>query len=196
MQACAPRLVPTALCPPAPCGPPPSTLPPGDRQFFFLNGRPVDLPKAAKALNDTYRSLSSPAAASSKPMAVVDFRWAGQGAPAMQHSALQQRCFKATALRGEACAAHMPGVPCLAPRMLQLAGLGSSNPSAMTACRSCLRPGVPLCRLPTDSYDVNVTPDKRKVRSGSSRRRAVRPARTRVPRQQCTNDSCTPRGCC
>ena len=48
----------------------------GDRQFFFLNGRPVDLPKAVKLLNETYRSLSSPAAASSKPMAVVDFRWA------------------------------------------------------------------------------------------------------------------------
>ncbi|KAI3431618.1 hypothetical protein D9Q98_004667 [Chlorella vulgaris] len=63
----------------------------GDRQFFFLNGRPVDLPKAAKVLNDTYRSLGSPATAASKPMAVVDFR------------------------------------------------------------------------LPTDSYDVNVTPDKRKV---------------------------------
>ncbi|KAL4438704.1 hypothetical protein ABPG77_006308 [Micractinium sp. CCAP 211/92] len=63
----------------------------GDRQFFFLNGRPIDLPRATKALNETYRSLSSPAAASSKPMAVVDFR------------------------------------------------------------------------LPTDSYDVNVTPDKRKV---------------------------------
>ncbi|PSC67581.1 DNA mismatch repair PMS1 isoform X3 [Micractinium conductrix] len=63
----------------------------GDRQFFFLNGRPVDLPKAVKALNDTYRSLSSPAAAACKPIAVVDFR------------------------------------------------------------------------LPTDAYDVNVTPDKRKV---------------------------------
>lgn len=53
--------------------------PAGDRQFFFLNGRPIDLPRATKALNETYRSLSSPAAASSKPMAVVDFRWAGQG---------------------------------------------------------------------------------------------------------------------
>lgn len=48
----------------------------GDRQFFFLNGRPVDLPKAIKLLNETYRSLSSPAATTSKPMAVVDFRWA------------------------------------------------------------------------------------------------------------------------
>eukprot|EP00887_Chlorella_sp_A99_P005158 scaffold40.g5158.t1 len=46
----------------------------GDRQFFYVNGRPVDLPKAAKVLNETYRSLSSPAAATSKPMAVLDFR--------------------------------------------------------------------------------------------------------------------------
>lgn len=46
----------------------------GDRQFFYINGRPVDLPKAAKVLNETYRSLSSPAAATSKPIAVVDFR--------------------------------------------------------------------------------------------------------------------------
>ena len=53
----------------------------GDRQFFYLNGRPVDLPKATKLLNETYRSLSSPAAASSKPMAVVDFRWGWGGLP-------------------------------------------------------------------------------------------------------------------
>lgn len=53
---------------------------PGDRQFFFLNGRPVDLPKATKALNECYRALSSPAAAASKAMAVVDFRWGRGGA--------------------------------------------------------------------------------------------------------------------
>lgn len=51
--------------------------PAGDRQFFFLNGRPVDLPKATKALNECYRALSSPAAAASKAMAVVDFRCGG-----------------------------------------------------------------------------------------------------------------------
>ena len=45
-----------------------------DRQFFFLNGRPVDLPKFARVLNETYRSLSSPAAASSRPMAIVDLQ--------------------------------------------------------------------------------------------------------------------------
>ena len=68
----------------------------GDRQFFFLNGRPVDLPKAVKLLNETYRSLSSPAAASSKPMAVVDFRCAcvwggghGRGATAAAHPLTQ-----------------------------------------------------------------------------------------------------------
>jgi DNA mismatch repair protein, C-terminal domain len=27
----------------------------GDRQFFFLNGRPVELPKALRAVNDAYR---------------------------------------------------------------------------------------------------------------------------------------------
>jgi DNA mismatch repair protein PMS2 len=63
----------------------------GDRQFFFINGRPVDMPKAVKVLNESFRALSSPAAAASRPMAVLDFQ------------------------------------------------------------------------LPRDSYDVNVTPDKRKV---------------------------------
>jgi|TARA_B100000073_G_scaffold348403_1_gene366994 DNA mismatch repair protein PMS2 len=58
-----------------------------DRQFFYVNGRPVDLPKMSKALNETYRSFNP----NQVPMAVLDFR------------------------------------------------------------------------LPTDSYDVNVTPDKRKV---------------------------------
>ena len=54
----------------------PRLPPPGDRQFFYVNGRPVDLPKAVKLLNETYRSLSSPAAAASKPAAVVDIRCA------------------------------------------------------------------------------------------------------------------------
>jgi DNA mismatch repair protein PMS2 len=27
----------------------------GDRQFFFLNGRPVDMPRAVKVLNEAYR---------------------------------------------------------------------------------------------------------------------------------------------
>ncbi|GLC44959.1 hypothetical protein PLESTB_000668600 [Pleodorina starrii] len=42
------------------------------RQFIFLNGRPVDLPKAARVLNDSFKSLSSPAhAASCRPMALL-----------------------------------------------------------------------------------------------------------------------------
>ncbi|KAK9832435.1 hypothetical protein WJX74_010234 [Apatococcus lobatus] len=45
----------------------------GDRQFFFLNGRPVDMPKASKIINEMFRSLASPAAAGSRPMAVLDF---------------------------------------------------------------------------------------------------------------------------
>ncbi|KAL6758920.1 histidine kinase-like ATPase [Haematococcus lacustris] len=42
------------------------------RQFFSINGRPVDLPKAAKVLNDTYRSLTSAANAGVKPVAILD----------------------------------------------------------------------------------------------------------------------------
>ncbi|MEW5316024.1 MAG: hypothetical protein WDW38_007416 [Sanguina aurantia] len=49
------------------------------RQFFFLNGRPVDLPKAAKLLNDTYRSLSSAMNNTVKPAAVLDFGLARDG---------------------------------------------------------------------------------------------------------------------
>ncbi|KXZ41811.1 hypothetical protein GPECTOR_276g725 [Gonium pectorale] len=42
------------------------------RQFFFLNGRPVDLPKAARVLNDSFKSLSSPAhAGSHRPMGLL-----------------------------------------------------------------------------------------------------------------------------
>jgi len=58
-----------------------------DRQFYFVNGRPVDLPKVAKVVNETYRSFNP----SQAPMVVFDLQ------------------------------------------------------------------------LPTDAYDVNVTPDKRKV---------------------------------
>ena len=45
-----------------------------DRQFFYVNGRPVDLPKAGKVLNETYRTLSSAAITASRPMAVIDFQ--------------------------------------------------------------------------------------------------------------------------
>jgi hypothetical protein len=58
-----------------------------DRQFFYVNGRPVDLPRAARALNEAYHTFN----AQQTPAAVLDFR------------------------------------------------------------------------LPTDSYDVNVTPDKRRI---------------------------------
>ena len=59
----------------------------GDRQFFFVNGRPVDLPRFAKTVNELYRAFCP----GQCPMAVLDFK------------------------------------------------------------------------MPTDAYDVNVTPDKRKV---------------------------------
>ena len=59
----------------------------GDRQFFYVNGRPVDWPKMSKLLNELYRAFCP----NQFPVAVLDFR------------------------------------------------------------------------LPTDAYDVNVTPDKRKV---------------------------------
>ena len=36
--------------------------------------RPVDMPKASKAVNEAFRALSSSAAATSRPMAVLDFR--------------------------------------------------------------------------------------------------------------------------
>jgi len=29
----------------------------GDRQFFYINGRPVDLPKVSKVLNELYRTF-------------------------------------------------------------------------------------------------------------------------------------------
>ncbi|KFM24407.1 Mismatch repair endonuclease PMS2 [Auxenochlorella protothecoides] len=44
----------------------------GERQFFSLNGRPVDLPRFAKALNEAFRSLSSQASADARPSAVLD----------------------------------------------------------------------------------------------------------------------------
>ncbi|KAK2080190.1 hypothetical protein QBZ16_000043 [Prototheca wickerhamii] len=46
----------------------------GDRQFFSLNGRPVDLPRFVRALNEVYRSLGSPATADARPAAVLDLR--------------------------------------------------------------------------------------------------------------------------
>ncbi|GLI71001.1 hypothetical protein VaNZ11_016117 [Volvox africanus] len=49
------------------------------RQFFFLNGRPVDLPKASRILNDAFKSLSSPAhAAACRPMAVLAVKLAAE----------------------------------------------------------------------------------------------------------------------
>ncbi|GIL80762.1 hypothetical protein Vretifemale_9813 [Volvox reticuliferus] len=49
------------------------------RQFFFLNGRPVDLHKASRILNETFKSLSSPAhAAACRPMAVLAVKLAAE----------------------------------------------------------------------------------------------------------------------
>lgn len=41
----------------------------GDRQFLFVNGRPVEMPKVGKLLNETYRAFNS----LQYPMAVLNF---------------------------------------------------------------------------------------------------------------------------
>ncbi|KAH7316285.1 hypothetical protein KP509_21G086600 [Ceratopteris richardii] len=41
----------------------------GDRQFFYINGRPVELPKVSKMLNELYKSFNS----LQFPMAVLNF---------------------------------------------------------------------------------------------------------------------------
>ncbi|GLJ47147.1 hypothetical protein SUGI_0995380 [Cryptomeria japonica] len=41
----------------------------GDRQFFYVNGRPVDMPKVTKLLNELYKSYNS----QQYPMAVLNF---------------------------------------------------------------------------------------------------------------------------
>jgi len=48
----------------------------GDRQFFYVNGRPVDLPKFSKTMNELYRAFASTTsgAANQCPFAVLDFR--------------------------------------------------------------------------------------------------------------------------
>lgn len=40
-----------------------------DRQFFFINGRPVDMPRAAKVLNELYRSFNL----RQFPIAIINF---------------------------------------------------------------------------------------------------------------------------
>eukprot|EP01018_Ginkgo_biloba_P035176 Gb_20030 [translate_table: standard] len=41
----------------------------GDRQFFYVNGRPVDMPKVSKLLNELYKSYNS----QQYPMAILNF---------------------------------------------------------------------------------------------------------------------------
>lgn len=41
----------------------------GDRQFFFVNGRPVDMPKVTKLVNELYRSANS----QQHPVAILNF---------------------------------------------------------------------------------------------------------------------------
>ena len=45
----------------------------GDRQFFYINGRPVDMPRAARHLNEAYKLLTSPAAAVARPFAILNW---------------------------------------------------------------------------------------------------------------------------
>ncbi|KAG2651966.1 DNA mismatch repair protein PMS1-like [Panicum virgatum] len=42
----------------------------GDRQFFYVNGRPIDMPKITKLVNELYRSTN----AKKYPVAILDFR--------------------------------------------------------------------------------------------------------------------------
>ncbi|KAJ1279757.1 hypothetical protein BS78_04G179800 [Paspalum vaginatum] len=42
----------------------------GDRQFFYVNGRPVDMPKVTKLVNELYKSSN----AKQYPVAILDFR--------------------------------------------------------------------------------------------------------------------------
>ncbi|DBA85494.1 TPA: hypothetical protein ACH3X2_000440 [Trebouxia sp. C0005] len=48
----------------------------GDRQFCYVNGRPVDLPKVIKVVNEAFRSLASAAAAANRPCLVLDIQTA------------------------------------------------------------------------------------------------------------------------
>ncbi|KAG7085388.1 hypothetical protein E1B28_002951 [Marasmius oreades] len=49
-----------------------------DRQFFYINGRPCTLPKAQKALNETYRSYTaSNSAIPHFPLVIMDFNLPG-----------------------------------------------------------------------------------------------------------------------
>lgn len=40
-----------------------------DRQFYYINGRPVDLPVVAKAVNEVYKSFNT----NQLPLVVLDF---------------------------------------------------------------------------------------------------------------------------
>jgi DNA mismatch repair protein PMS2 len=40
-----------------------------DRQFFYINGRPCDLPKVQKAFNEVYRTFN----ANQSPLIIADF---------------------------------------------------------------------------------------------------------------------------
>jgi len=40
-----------------------------DRQFYYMNGRPVDLPVVAKAVNEVYKSFNT----NQLPLVVLDF---------------------------------------------------------------------------------------------------------------------------
>jgi len=42
----------------------------GDRQFFYVNGRPIDMPKVTKLVNELYKSSN----AKQYPVVILDFR--------------------------------------------------------------------------------------------------------------------------
>ena len=45
-----------------------------DRQFFFINGRPVDFPKGVKVLNETWRAKFSALSSVSRPTAILNIQ--------------------------------------------------------------------------------------------------------------------------
>lgn len=51
----------------------------GDRQFFFVNGRPVDMPKVTKLVNELYRGANS----QQHPIAIMNLLFRRESAMSM-----------------------------------------------------------------------------------------------------------------
>ena len=127
----------------------------GDRQFFFLNGRPVELPKALRVVNDVYKCAQS----SVFGIVMLALVSSLQGGLIPWNSQYQVQMPMCQRTLDDSRQTFCRSLQVLCSHMACSACRSLSSP-ATAGCKAMFALAVTVSRA---EVDVNVTPDKRTV---------------------------------